>query len=123
MLLELESEYQLIQEQCRSTVKMVSKQDQQCTPSSSVVDNEAVNTSISHNVCCTVDETTSCTGGSESSKSDHCSEEQSSSDSDDEASTSYLHTNAHSGGSHSTCLRRHNIITFGEILNIGGINY
>lgn len=49
-LLELEGDYQLIQEQCRSTIKMVSKQEQQWLPSSSVVDSETASTSTSPHV-------------------------------------------------------------------------
>lgn len=49
-LLELEGDYQVIQEQCRSTIKMVSKQDGLSTPpSSSAVDNDTINTSTSLN--------------------------------------------------------------------------
>ena len=36
----------MIQEQCRSTIKMISKRDQQ-SPSSSAIDNDTINTSTS----------------------------------------------------------------------------
>ena len=51
-LLELEGDYQVIQEQCRSTIKMVSKQDQLTQPS--IVDDDTVNTSTSPDACYSV---------------------------------------------------------------------